>query len=234
MSLVISAIASDGIVMMGDGLTTRVPLDGKGECVSGCEETDKIFSFLDYYAVGNTGRLKIYNSGISQCLFDLEQSTADGKISAPHDLNAIPEFLRMNFVPLIGDEYEQHKAIYGTSLLPFLLNFHVAGYQEGVPTIASFNIVDKYVHYDRGGGISVLGPPSTIAAVLPWDKKKPIGAELSQQPLQNAIDFVYDLMQQAIQYESQSERVPTIGGVITIGTVIPETGFEWAATSYKR
>ena len=231
MTLVISAIASDGIVVAGDGITTHVSYSDKSERTVISMRSEKVFDFLGEYAIGTAGRERFGSRGIGHILFDIEEDVRLGNIPAPHDFQSLSNILCQQFAYAMINDYKTIQARTGKRLERFgPLRFHIIGYENQVPTIGELDAVETKLTLKQHIGLSVLGIPEAVDHFLPVGQQQQKASEIATWQLQDAVDYVSKLIHQVALREQKTQHPPRIGGELLIAVMTLDGGFEWASS----
>ncbi len=142
----------------------------------------------------------------------------------------LEQYLRQEFVEEVG-------GIENIAEDEFRIGFQIAGYDgKEVDIGKTFSVeVGKISRveplHSKGYGCSVSGDRRVVMKLWKEDPFIPIPMPPFQfLPLQDAIDYVYFLINTTIQFQRFSTMIPTCGGQIEIAVITPYSGFQWIET----
>ncbi len=251
MTLIVSVISSDGIVIAGDSLASlqgEINLSQASEITcpqcrhthvvktnihgnvrqSTYSHTEKVFPFLKKYGIGVFGSGLIGNFSVNFLIRSFEDY-AKKRIQ----INGVSDLARelgVNQHNLLKKEIEKHnKSLDDFPDNHIFLGVQVVGYDLMQPKIieillgkeVKMNVFDKLACYASG---------NTKTVEMIWEHyKNDIGTEPLYRifSLQEAIDYVEFLIRTTIDYQRFSPEIPNVGGSIDIALVTPFDKFQW-------
>lgn len=256
MTLIVSVISADGIVLAGDSLASllgqvNVSQSNEITCPK-CEHThvfqsnflgnvrkstysytEKVFPFLGKYGIGVFGSGLIGNFSVNFLIRSFEDYVKPRIEKGRLYINGVSDLARelgVNQHSLLKKEIERQ----GQSLDNFPDNhlftgFQVVGYDLKQPKIIEV-LLGKEVKLNVFEGLACYASGNTkIVEMIREHYKKEIGTEPLYQifSLQEAIDYVEFLIRTTIDYQRFSPEIPNVGGSIDIALVTPYDDFRW-------
>ena len=246
MTLIASVRVPDGIAIAADSISTisagqKISAKGKTTCPHCGKEHDfdapiqlpvgpGISSTLPYaqklqhlwrkYGVGSFGSSLVGNRTIFSIIRAFEQEYQGEKENSPRKIaDILGKYLQ--------DEISKGVDISTIPKNAFVLGFQIVGYDDSQPWTFSVNIGKEIkVNEWSGFGTSVSGDTS-VARKL-WElKDMGIVQPYAAWSLQDAIDYCTFLIETTAQYQRFANVIPTVGGEIDIGYVLPQNIFRW-------
>jgi 20S proteasome alpha/beta subunit len=213
MTLIVSVIFPDGILIAGDSRTTLHNEDGSKEPH---DDAQKVFPFCEKFGVATCGRAYIDSKSISSQmrLFELqlnENGTSFG------DVTEAAKAIHSHFHQLLI------ASNYHPSSKDQRLGFHVDGYHDTQPksVLLDIPIGEKEPELVRTDFNCYYNGDDAAVQVILKELGSPPPSFFHQCSLDEAIDYVDWLFRQT------SCRAPSVGGPIDIAVVTPSGGFEW-------
>ena len=256
MTLIVSVISADGIVIAGDSLTSlhgqvNVSQSNEITCPK-CEHThvfqsnflgnvrkstysytEKVFPFLEKYGIGVFGAGLIGNFSVNFLIRSFENYVKPRIAKGRLYINGVSDLARelgVNQHSLLIKEIERHNQ----SLDDFpdnhiFVGFQVVGYDLMQPKIIEV-LLGKEVNMNVFENLACYASGNTkIVEMIREHYKKEIGTEPLYQifSLQDAIDYGEFLIRTTIDYQRFSPEIPNVGGSIDIALVTPFDDFRW-------
>ncbi|MCY4401695.1 MAG: hypothetical protein OXD54_03890 [Candidatus Poribacteria bacterium] len=252
MTLIVSVISADGIVIAGDSLSSlnkqinmnkpaeaKCPNCGQMHTVkvnfqgnigqATYSHTEKVFPFLENFGIGVFGSGLIGSNSVNFLIRSFEHSLKkenkfiDGVTNLAQDIG-------IHLHNLLKKQIEIEKK----SLKDFpknhtFLGFQVVGYDEFQPKIIEVslgrNVISK--PFDKLGCYA-SGNREVVTAIWNLYKSKPgIHPIYEVFSLQEAIDYVDFLISSTISFQRFSPITANVGGEIDIALVRPFGEFQW-------
>jgi 20S proteasome alpha/beta subunit len=256
MTLIVSVISADGIVIAGDSLASlhrqiNVSKPSEITCPK-CEHThvvqanfqgnvrqstyahtEKVFPFLEKYGIGVFGAGLIGNFSVNFLIRSFEDYVKPRIAKGRLYINGVSDLARelgVNQHSLLIKEIERHNQ----SLDDFpdnhiFVGFQVVGYDLKQPKIIEV-LLGKEVNMNVFENLTCYASGNTkIVEMIREHYKKEIGTEPLYKifSLQEAIDYVEFLIRTTIDYQRFSPEIPNVGGSIDIALVTPFDDFRW-------
>ena len=252
MTLIVSVISADGIVIAGDSLSSlnrQINMNQSGEVTCPhCGEThtvranfqgnmpqatfshtEKVFPFFNKFGVGAFGPGLIGNKSVNflihsfECFLKERSRTIEGVTHLAGEIgNNLHNFLKK--------ELEREKISFDN--FPenhVFLGFQIVGYDQLQPKIIEVLLgkeVNSYVYDTLGCYAS--GNKEVVEAIWQLYKTKPETQPIYEIfSLQEAIDYVDFLISSTIKHQCFTPIVPNVGGNIDIALVRPFHDFQW-------
>ena len=249
MTLIASCRVPDGIIIAGDSMSSlvvappKMEASGRTKCpncgqvhdfkthintpiglgvTSTSPYSQKIQPLWKTYGVGTHGTSVIANKSIFACIREFEKSfSVNGLRKTTKELGT---FLRATLKAQMGKD-EFNKIPKGK----YVLGFQIIGYEEGkgisiAVDVGKTNSIKEWA----GFGATVAGV-NYVATKL-WELKG-LGPRLNQPytawSIQDAIDYCEFLIQTTADYQRFANVIPSVGGDIDIGIVLPDNSFKW-------
>ena len=256
MTLIVSVISSDGIVIAGDSLASlhgQINMSQSNEIIcpqcqhthvvqtnihgnvrqSTYSYTEKIFPFLKKYGIGVFGAGLIGNFSVNFLIRSFEVYVKPRIKKGRIQINGVSDLARelgVNQHSLLIKEIERHKQ----SLDDFpdnhlFVGFQVVGYDLMQPKIIEV-LLGKEVKINVFDKLACYASGNTKTVEMIWEHyKNDIGTEPLYRifSLQEAIDYVEFLIRTTIDYQRFSPEIPNVGGNIDIALVTPFDEFQW-------
>ena len=193
---------------MGPGVTSTLPY------------SQKLQSLWARYGVGTHGSGVLGNRSVFAIIQEFEhlcQDTDDVEGVADALASHLQsELAKMPDIDKIPDD-------------AYALGFQIVGYKEGNPLTFSVHVGKKRQIKDWGGfGTTVSG--NTFVAKKLWELKG-LGPQMEQPypawSIQDAADYCEFLIETTAKYQRFANVIPTVGGDIDIGLVLPGNRFKW-------
>ena len=218
MTLIVSVIVKDGIVLAGDSfttLTTRAPhATPEPQPIKPYPHTQKIFPFYENFGVGTWGQPSINDKSVYFAMRELENKCKTDGI----DLNTVDdvaETIRDEILPLEFDEDSFGYYVAGfTGQTARIVK--VSSSEDGIER-SSFEELGIYTAGDTGVVDSIVSSPSLYDDCPPFHLFS----------LYNAIDYALFLIRTTIEFQQFSPRVSMVGGAIDVAVVTHLDGFRW-------
>ena len=213
MTLIVSVIFPDGIVIAGDSRTTIQNEDGSTEIQ---DNTQKVFPFCEKFGVATCGRAYIDCKSI-YCQMRLFEQQLNENGTSFADVTEAAKAIDKHFHQLLNTSN------YHLSSKEQLFGFHVDGYHDTQPKRVLLDIqIGQKVHERVCTDFNCYynGSDATVQEIL---KKlgSPPKSFFRQCSLDGAIDYADFL------FCETSSRTSSVGGPIDIALVTPSGGFEW-------
>ena len=252
MTLIVSVISADGIVIAGDSLASlhgQVNVSQSGEITcpqcqhthvvqanfhgnvqqSTYSHTEKVFPFLKKYGIGVFGSGLIGNFSVKFLVrsFEYYIKTSKKEIDGVSDL---ARELGVNQHNLLKKEIERHNQSFDD--FPdnhIFVGFQVIGYDLMQPKIIEV-LLGKEIKMKVFENLACYASGNTkVVEMIREHYKKEIGTEPLYQvfSLQEAIDYVEFLIRTTIDYQRFSPEIPNVGGSIDVALVTPFDDFRW-------
>lgn len=249
MTLIVSTRVPDGIVIAADSMSSiltgppKISAKGKTICPNCGKEHDfsvqmqipimpgvtstlpfsqKLQPLWNKFGVGTHGAGIIGNKSVFACIRDFEHNRKNDSLRKT--TNKLATFLRTSTKKSIG-ENEFGKIPKGK----YVMGFQIIGYEEGNPLSISVdigprNLIKEWI----GFGTTVTG--TTFVATKLWELKG-LGPQLHQPyqawSIKDAVDYCEFLIQTTANYQRFANVIPSVGGEIDIGVVLPNNNFQW-------
>ena len=234
MTLIVSLRTSDGIVLAGDSLSTMLsPVQIAGQVDVTCPScghqhqtahqavatvpssnfsfAQKVFDFLDRYAVGISGAAQLAGVTIRFAGKQLERELREDNWQ-PDSTRAVAEKLGARVRELLAQQLPTlDSAPDGWSAV----GLQVVGYDANAPRTVQVDVgktVAINEHADLG--CTITGQHKVVRAI--WDLY-----------LQDAIDYAEFLIRTTASYQRFSRNMPSVGGEIDVALVTPFENFKW-------
>ena len=246
MTLIVSTRVPDGIAIAADSISTisagrKFTAKGKTKCpkcgsehpfespidipmgpgtTSTLPYSQKLQPLWNKYGVGTHGTGMIDKRTVFSIVREFEQ-----KGDAAQDLRFTADALAKHFHVAL-------KEVEGYSKIPdkaYALGFQVVGYQDNKPLSIVVDVGKEYVVKEMGDfGTTVSG--NIYLAQKLWELKG-LGPGLEQLypawSLQDAIEYCEFLIETTAKYQRFANMIPTVGGEIDTGYVLPGNKFKW-------
>jgi len=249
MTLIASTRVPDGIVIAADSMSTihmqppKLSAKGKTTCPNCGKEhefsaaievpvgqgvsttlpySQKIQPLWHKLGVGTHGIGAIGNKSVFACIRCFENTTKEDGLRKTAD--KLARYLQNELKKAMGEK-EFNK-------IPkdkYVMGFQIVGYEEGNPISISVDIGKRNLLKEwTGFGTTVSG--TTYVAIKLWELKG-LGPQL-QQPypawsVQDAIDYCNFLIETTANYQRFANVIPSVGGEIDVGLVLPSNTFKW-------
>ena len=213
MTLIVSVIFPDGIVIAGDSRTTIQNEDGSTEFQ---DNTQKVFPFCEKFGVATCGRAYIDCKSI-YCQMRLFEQQLNENGTSFADVTEAAKAIDTHFHQLLN------ASNYHPSSKKQLFGFHVDGYHDTQPKRVLLDIqIGRKVHERVCTDFDCYynGDDATVQEILN-ELGPPPPSFFGQCSLDEAIDYVDSL------FRETSSRAPSVGCPIDIALVTPSGGFEW-------
>lgn len=256
MTLIVSVISADGIVIAGDSLASlrgQVNVSKSSDIIcpecnhkhvietkfqgnvrqSTYSHTEKVFPFLEKYGIGVFGAGLIGNFSVNFLIRSFEDYVKPRIEKGKLYINGVSDLARelgVNQHSLLVKEIERHnQSIDDFPDDHIFLGFQVVGYDLMQPKIIEV-LLGKEIKINVFEGLACYASGNTkIVEMIREHYKKEIGTEPLYQifSLQEAIDYVEFLIRTTIDYQRFSPEIPNVGGSIDIALVTPYDDFRW-------
>ena len=252
MTLIVSVISADGIVIAGDSLSSlnrqiNMNQSGNVECPHCGKEhpvnanfqgnmpqatfsyTEKVFPFLERFGIGVFGPGLTGDRSVNFLIRSLEYSIERSEHPFTN-VTEIAEKMRNELPNLLAQELQQEKK----SLSDFpekhvFLAFQIVGYDNFRPKAIEV-VLGKEVmlnNFDKLGCYA-SGSKEVVEAIWELQKAKPENHPFFQVfSLQEAIDYADFLIRTTINFQRFAPTIPQVGGSIDIALVSPFDEFKW-------
>ena len=209
MTLIVSVIFPDGILIAGDSRTT---IQNEDESNEKHDKAQKVFPFCEKFGVATCGRAYINSKSIYSQMRLFEQQLNENGTSFA-DVTEAARAIDKHFHQLLNTSN------YHPSSKEQPLGFHIDGYHETQPKSVLLDIqigqkVPERVRTDFA--LYHNGDDPAVQEIL--NERTSLLASFS---LDAVIDYVDHL------FRETSSRAPSVGGPIDIAVVTPSGGFEW-------
>ena len=255
MTLILSVISADGIVLAGDSLSSlnrqinmkqsapvSCPHCGEEHVVNAnfqqnmrqatYSHTEKVFPFLENYGIGVFGSGLIGSHSVNFLIRAIEHNLKQrGEVI--EDITNLAEEIGVNLHNLVKRQLETEKK----SLEDFgkdhtFLGFQVVGYDKLQPKIIEV-LLGKDIRYREHSrlGCYASGNRRVVTAIWELYKQDPEFHPIYEVfSLQEAVDYVDFLISSTISFQRFSPMIPNVGGEIDIALVRPfgsDSKFQW-------
>ena len=248
-TLVVSLIIPDGIVLAGDSLATIETLNTlQGQVDVTCPNcqhqhtapaviqgsmipatsfpyAQKIFPFMQRYGIGTAGAGQLNSKSIYFIMRQLETEVLR-KPSAkqPKGVSALAKLVGKRAMTLLHEE--ANAANVDPAVIPNgYVQFSVVGYDGQDPKTIRLYIGAKVETRETTGPGSYLIGISDVAAAL-WNVRKDIPLYRNFS-LQHAVEYAEFLISSTASHQRFYGTLPSVGGAIDIALVTPFDGFRW-------
>ena len=256
MTLIVSVISADGIVIAGDSLASlhgqvNVSKPSEITCPK-CEHThvvtanfqgnvrqstysytEKVFPFLEKYGIGVFGAGLIGNFSVNFLIRSFEDYVKPRIAKGRLYINGVSDLARelgVNQHSLLVKEIErQEQSLDDFPDNHLFVGFQVVGYDLMQPKIIEV-LLGKEVKMNVFDKLACYASGNTKTVEMIWEHyKNDIGTEPLYRifSLQEAIDYVEFLIRTTIDYQRFSPEIPNVGGNIDIALVTPFDKFQW-------
>lgn len=193
---------------MGPGVTSTLPY------------SQKLQSLWAKYGLGTHGTGMLGNRSVFAIIQEFEHQYQD-----TNDPRKVADALASHLQSEVAKMSDFDKIPNNT----YALGFQVVGYKEGSPFTFSVDVGKKTQIKDWGGfGTTVSG--NTFVATKLWELKG-LGPQMEQPypawSVQDAADYCEFLIEITAKYQRFANVIPTVGGEIDIGLVLPGNRFKW-------
>ena len=246
MTLIVSVISADGIVIAGDSLSSlnrqinmkkselvfcphckkkhTVNANFQGNVVQATySHTEKVFSFLENYGIGVFGSGVIGGHSVN-FLIRAFQHEIEKQKKAIDSVANLAEEIGVNLHNLLKKQLEiEKKSLDDFQKNHTFLGFQVVGYDGLQPKIIEV-LLGKDVRYNEFSqlGCYASGNREVVTAIWELYKKNPEGHPIYEVfSLQEAVDYVDFLISSTISFQRFSPITPNVGGEIDIALVRP-------------
>lgn len=248
MSLVVSLIIPDGVVIAADSLSTvqgqialqaklnaecpkcgekielnDLPLPPMATALSTSSFAQKLFPFGGKFGVGAFGLSVLLGKTVGYIVETVEHEVAQEDIQRVTDLANI---IQERFDKLVR---EQFKDIDNAPDNFYPLGFHVVGYDGDDGKIVEVKIGKKseiVPHVEPGCTFSGTGQ----VVLKLWElgqKDRTQQTNFAIFSLQDAIDYADFLINTTASHQRFAVMIPTVGGEVDIALITPYRGFTW-------
>ncbi len=249
MTLIVSTRVPDGIVIAADSLSTitamgpKAVAEGKTTCPSCGKEhkfqsplqlpmgigmsntlpySQKLIPLWHKYAVGTHGSGAIGNRSIFAVIRNFERE--NGEESIKKIAKNLGKYLQDELKKAIGvgrfDKIQDKK---------YFMGLQIVGYEEEKPLsitvdVGKENLIQEWPEF----GTTVSG--NIVVSTKLWELKG-LGPQFGQPypawSVQDAADYCEYLIETTAQYQRFASVIPTVGGEIDIGLILPGNKFRW-------
>lgn len=249
MTLIASVRVPDGIVIAADSMSTipiqppKISAKGKTTCPNCGKEhefsvaidvpvsqgvsttlpySQKLQPLWHNFGVGTHGMGAIGNKSVFACIRHFESSRKEDSLRKT--ANKLARYLRNELKITIGE-----KAFNKIPKDKYAMGFQIVGYEGGNPISISVDIGKRNLVKEwTGFGATVSG--AIYVATKLWELRG-LGPQL-QQPypawsVQDAVDYCKFLIETTAKYQRFANVIPSVGGEIDIGLVLPSNKFRW-------
>lgn len=249
MTLIASTRVPDGIVIAADSMSTiriqppQLSAKGKTTCPNCGKEHDfsagievpvgegvsttlpysqKLLPLWHKFGVGTHGMGAIGNRSVFACVRYFESVRKEDGIRETG--NKLASYLRNELKKTMGEQ--EFKKIPKDR---YVMGFQIVGYEKGNPIsitvdIGKRNLVKEWT----GFGATVSG--AIYVAKKLWELKG-LGPQLHQPypawSVQDAVDYCEFLVETTAKYQRFANVIPSVGGEIDVGLVLPSNTFRW-------
>ena len=256
MTLIVSVISADGIVIAGDSLASlhgQVNVSHSNEIIcpncnhqhvvqanfqgnvrqSTYSHTEKVFPFLEKYGIGVFGAGLIGNFSVNFLVRFFEEYIKERIAKERIFINGVSDLARelgVNQHSLLLKEIErQEQSLDDFPDNHLFVGFQVVGYDLKQPKIIEV-LLGKEVKINVFDKLACYASGNTKTVEMIWEHyKSDVGTEPLYRifSLQEAIDYVEFLIRTTIDYQRFSPEIPNVGGDIDIALVTPFDNFQW-------
>ena len=219
MTLIVSVIVQDGIILAGDSFTSLLTPGTEPKAIKTFPHAQKIVSFYDRFGIGSWGHASINQKSVTLCIREIEHELrAEGiEIST---VDEVADAVRENLLPLKFEDDNVDDDHFG---------FNVVGYAGRTPKVIQYEFDEKSgLRVDNNVDFGAYSACQTEVAdcieVTYGDGEYP---PFNLFSLQNAIDYALFLMRTTIEFQQFSSVVSTVGGDIDIAVITRLEGFRW-------
>ena len=253
MTLIVSVISADGILIAGDSLSSlnrqiNIKKSEKVSCPH-CKKshtvnanyqgnmgqatythTEKVFSILENYGIGVFGS-GVIGSHSDNFLIHCIQHEIVKQGKTIDNIADLAEEIGVNLHNLLIKQFEiEEKSLDDFQNNHIFLGFHVVGYDGLQPKIIEV-LLSKEIKYNEFSqlGCYASGNREVVTAIWELYKKNPEGHPIYEVfSLQEAVDYVDFLISSTISFQRFSPKTPSVGGEIDIALVRPfDKKFQW-------
>jgi 20S proteasome alpha/beta subunit len=255
MTLIVSLRTPDGIVLAGDSLATMMGNVQIGadlavicpECghnhtsqhtidlppapATSLSYAQKIFPFLDDYAMGTFGAGILMGKTIHFAIRELERVVRDKtEDKRPKSVKEVAEVAGKHIHKLLRDQLKAENKDLATmpeNVAP--LGLHVVGYEDGTAKTLVANIGREVkITEQKGAGVTASGETVVLQAMgavyTQHEQTKPVYDIFS---LQDAIEYAEFAISTTASFQHFSRSMPTVGGDVDIILVTPFDHYRW-------
>jgi hypothetical protein len=246
LTLVVSAIVPDGIVIGVDSLSTtsgimNMKVAGKFNCkscgtvndvnqvqipplqfpVSTKPYAEKLFKFKDRFAIACFGNAFVNHKSMQSQIRELEKGT--DPIS---NVDVLADKLLYHFEKELKQEIKDLSKI-PPGAIPF--GFQVAGFGvDGESKVVALQVGQKPEKQPMSKGVVFSGDTALVQKLLEATGKTPqLQPNLPSFSLWDAVEFVEFLIKFVGDFQRFANMIPTVGGEIDIALVTSYSGFKW-------
>ena len=246
MTLIVSVISADGIVIAGDSLSSlnrQINMNQSAEVT--CPEcgekhkvnanfqgnvrqatyshTEKVFSFLGNFGIGVFGSGLIGSHSVNFLVRSFEHYLKEHNRTI-NGVTNLAEEIGVNLHNLLKKQLEiEKKSLDDFPKNHVFLGFQVVGYDNLQPKIIEV-LLGKDIRYNEFSqlGCYASGNREVVTAIWELYKKNPEGHPIyGVFSLQEAVDYVDFLISSTISFQRFSPITPNVGGEIDIALVRP-------------
>ena len=219
MTLIVSVIVQDGIILAGDSFTSLLTPGTEPKAIKAFPHAQKIVSFYDRFGIGSWGHASINQKSVTLCIREIEHELRAEGIEFS-TVDEVADAVRENLLPLKFQDDNVDEDYFG---------FNVVGYAGSTAKVIQYEFdaesgprVDNIVDFGAYPACQ-MEVVSSIEATYGDDEYPPFNLF----SLQNAIDYALFLMRTTIEFQQFSGGVSTVGGDINIAVVTRLEGFRW-------
>lgn len=252
MSLIVSLRTPDGVVIAGDSLSTMrnnlsVRADVDVQCPScGQQHTQnidlnpppiptttfsyaqKIFPFMDDFAVGTFGAGQLAGKTMYFAVRELEQELREGDRRIHSVVNAADQ-VGQRAHELLKKQIGENDQLDGLESFPddrVAIGFQVVGYHDGEPQTIEVH-VGKRVSHEQKEDVTASGAHNVVAALMQAWKRQGGNPAFNLFSLQDAINYAEFMISTTAKHQEFSRQMESVGGATDIALVTPFDGFQW-------
>ena len=252
MTLIVSVISADGIVIAGDSLSSLnrqinmkqsvqvfCPHCKKKHIVNANFQgnmgqatysyAEKVFPFLENFGIGVFGSGLIGSHSVNFLVRSFEHYLKEHNRTID-DVTNLAEEIGVNLHNLLKKQLEiEKKSLDDFPKEHVSLGFQVVGYDNLEPKIIEV-LLGKDVRYNEFSqlGCYASGNREVVTAIWELYKKQPEGHPIYEVfSLQEAVDYVDFLISSTISFQRFSPITPNVGGEIDIALIRPFDEFQW-------
>lgn len=255
MTLVVSLIVPDGVVIAADSLaTTRSQLNIVGQIEGACKQcgakmsfpelklppipipagtspfAQKVFNFRGKFGVGFWGNASVNKQTMYSQMKRVESQVGEEVVSVDEAVDLVAGHLFDELKKEVDDltKIPEKASVFG---------FHIVGYESSESVLGKLwavrigRTIQKEWHSEFG--CTVSGEKQVVQKLWKEDKTIPVPRpNYGNFNLQDAIDYTDFLIRTTTDYQRFASMVPTVGGEADIALVTHYGGFKWIRCKY--
>lgn len=250
MTLVVSLIVPDGVVLATDSLATTISqLNIVGKIEGTCDKCGakismpelklppirmpsstspfarKVFNFKGKFGLGFWGNSSVNKQTMYSQMKRLENQLTEELISVDKAVDLAADYFFEELKKEVGDlnKIPEKAAAFG---------FHLVGYESPESAVGKIWSVNsgRAIHKESHNefGCTVSGERQVVLKLWKRDETIPVPRPTyANFTLQDAIDYVEFLIRTTTDYQRFANMIPTVGGEADIALVTHYGGFKW-------